>query len=221
MLWAGLLAWLLQYPVQWTDPFVYVLVLVQMHLYTGLFITAHDAMHGVVSANARLNHGLGGLCALLFSYNYYPQLYRKHHQHHAHVVSDRDPDYHPSDRFVPWYLSFVRQYVTIWQILAMAVTYHVLKIWFPRENLILFWMVPAILSTLQLFYFGTFLPHRGEHAPDDPHRSKGQATHHLRAFVTCYFFGYHHEHHAYPYLPWWRLAAARDRVEGRTSAPTA
>jgi fatty acid desaturase len=23
--------------------------------------------------------------------------------------------------------------------------------------------------------------------------------------LTCYFFGYHLEHHQYPTLPWWRL----------------
>jgi beta-carotene ketolase (CrtW type) len=30
--------------------------------------------------------------------------------------------------------------------------------------------------------------------------------------VSCYFFGYHLEHHAYPYLPWWRLPAAREQT---------
>jgi beta-carotene/zeaxanthin 4-ketolase len=36
---------------------------------------------------------------------------------------------------------------------------------------------------------------------------------HYVAFFTCYFFGYHHEHHAFPYLPWWKLAEAKERVE--------
>jgi beta-carotene ketolase (CrtW type) len=47
----------------------------------------------------------------------------------------------------------------------MAITYNLLKLVFPMWNLILFWEVPAILSTLQLFYFVRILPHRGEHDP--------------------------------------------------------
>lgn len=25
------------------------------------------------------------------------------------------------------------------------------------------------------------------------------------SFLTCYYFGYHLEHHLYPNVPWWRL----------------
>ena len=31
----------------------------------------------------------------------------------------------------------------------------------------------------------------------------------LGSLVTCYHFGYHHEHHLYPAVPSWRLPAAR------------
>jgi beta-carotene ketolase (CrtW type) len=81
------------------------------------------------------------------------------------------------------------------------------------ENLIVFWEIPAILSTLQLFYFGTYLPHRGEHHPTDKFKAKSQKLNHFLAFITCYFFGYHHEHHAYPYLPWWNLAKAKEKED--------
>jgi len=91
----------------------------------------------------------------------------------------------------------------------MAATYNVLKIWFPQANVIAFWMVPAVLATLQLFFFGTYLPHRGEHAADNQHKSRSQLRHHVWAFVSCYFFGYHYEHHDQPYLPWWRLWRAK------------
>ncbi|MGB3618150.1 MAG: fatty acid desaturase [Catalinimonas sp.] len=217
--WAVLLQFLLRYPLSPTDPFVYLGVLLQMHLYTGLFITAHDAMHGVVSPNKRVNRAMGQLCAALFAFNYYPRLLRKHHEHHRWVVSDRDPDYHDGG-FWAWYLSFLRQYVTVGQIVAMAVTYNLLKLVVPMENLIVFWMLPAVLSTFQLFYFGTYRPHRGAHAADDPHRSRSQGHNHVWAFLSCYFFGYHHEHHAYPYLPWWRLPAAKARVGARQAVAT-
>jgi beta-carotene ketolase (CrtW type) len=108
-----------------------------------------------------------------------------------------------------WYLSFAKHYITFWQILAMAITYNIAKLWLPMENLIVFWEVPAILSTLQLFFFGTYLPHRGTYPTQDPYKAKSQGLNHAWAFVSCYFFGYHYEHHAMPWLPWYKLPAAR------------
>ncbi|HCB45106.1 MAG TPA: fatty acid desaturase, partial [Algoriphagus sp.] len=150
LLWAISLVFWIQFEISWTNPLTYLGILIQMHLYTGLFITAHDAMHGVVSSHKQINHATGWIAAILFSYNFYWKLFPKHHQHHRHVATDEDPDYHASGNFLIWYLSFIRQYVSIWQILLMAVSFNVLKLWLPTENLIVFWMLPAILSTLQL-----------------------------------------------------------------------
>lgn len=202
-LWFLSLIFLFNYQISWTDPLVYLGVLIQMHLYTGLFITSHDAMHGLVSSNKKLNKAFGWFAALLFSYNFYNKLFPKHHEHHRFVATDQDPDFHNSDNFFVWYFSFIKQYVTIWQILLMAVTFNILKLFIPVENLILFWMLPAVLSTFQLFYFGTFVPHKGE--KENKHHSSTQPKNHLRAFLTCYFFGYHYEHHDSPGTPWWRL----------------
>lgn len=210
-LWLMSLIYLLNYQIDFYNPLVYVFVLLQTHLYTGIFITAHDAIHGVVAPdNKKLNYWIGFTCATIFAYNNYEKLSRKHHLHHAHVVSDDDPDYYHGN-FFRWYLKFALEYVTFWQILFMAITYNILKLVFPMENLIVFWEIPAILSTLQLFYFGTYLPHRGEHSPTDKFKARSQKLNHFVAFITCYFFGYHHEHHAYPYLPWWKLAEAKER----------
>lgn len=209
LLWAISLVFWIQFEISWTNPLTYLGILIQMHLYTGLFITAHDAMHGVVSSHKQINHATGWIAAILFSYNFYWKLFPKHHQHHRHVATDEDPDYHASGNFLIWYLSFIRQYVSIWQILLMAVSFNVLKLWLPTENLIVFWMLPAILSTLQLFYFGTYLPHRGE--SDNPHHSRSQAKNHVWAFLSCYFFGYHFEHHDSPGTPWWRLWREKEK----------
>ncbi|WP_084708593.1 fatty acid desaturase [Hymenobacter norwichensis] len=206
--WAGLLTFLLaRYQLDWATPWPYLLVLLQTHLYTGLFITAHDAMHGVVSPKKTWNNALGTLAAGLFAYNWFPGMLPKHHQHHRHVATADDPDFHDGEHvgFLPWFARFAWNYVTVWQILLMAATYNVLKLYFPQANVIAFWMVPAVLATLQLFFFGTYLPHRGEHAPNNVHKSRSQLRHHVWAFVSCYFFGYHYEHHDQPYLPWWRL----------------
>jgi len=209
VIWSISLFLLLQMEVSWKNPLVYLGILLQTHLYTGLFITAHDAMHGLVSSNKKVNHALGWFSAILFSYNFYWRLFPKHHEHHRYVATDKDPDYHSSDNFLVWYFSFVKQYVTIWQILLMAVTFNILKLFLPTENLIIFWMLPAVLSTLQLFYFGTYLPHKGE--SDNSHHSRSQPKNHLWAFITCYFFGYHFEHHDSPGTPWWRLWREKEK----------
>ncbi|WP_339867703.1 fatty acid desaturase [uncultured Algoriphagus sp.] len=203
VLWFSSLIFLLNYPISWSNPLVYLAILIQMHLYTGLFITAHDAMHGLVSSDKKVNNTIGWFAALLFSYNFYGKLFPKHHEHHRFVATSQDPDYHESDNFLAWYFSFIKQYVSIWQILLMAITFNILKLFIPVENLIIFWMLPAVLSTFQLFYFGTYLPHKGE--SDNKHHSSTQAKNHLWAFLTCYFFGYHYEHHDSPGTPWWRL----------------
>jgi beta-carotene ketolase (CrtW type) len=186
------------------------LVLLQTHLYTGMFITAHDAMHGLVSPSRAVNDWIGRVAALLFAFNWFDRMRPKHHAHHDHVATDEDPDWAPK-HFLGWYLKFALEYVTWWQILAMAVTYNLLKLAFPAETIIAFWIVPSLLATLQLFIFGTYLPHRGEHAADDPYKARSQYIGHLGAFLACYFFGYHYEHHAKPYVPWWRLWQVVDR----------
>ena len=204
ILWFSSLVFLLPAPLNWASPVTYLFVLLQTHLYTGLFITAHDAMHGVVSGNKKMNKTIGVITAGLFAYNSYFRLLPRHHAHHHHVATDLDPDYHGGN-FFAWYYSFLKQYITWWQIVLMAITFNVLKLFFPEENVVLFWMVPAILATFQLFYFGTYLPHRGEHEPMNKHKSRTQSKNHLWAFLSCYFFGYHYEHHDKPYVPWWQL----------------
>jgi beta-carotene/zeaxanthin 4-ketolase len=200
--WATSIILLMQWTVNFSNPLTYLFVLLQMHLYTGLFITAHDAMHGTVSSNRRVNNFIGYTCTFLYALFWYPQLYSKHHLHHQHVHTENDPDYHQGS-FLSWYFSFIKNYLSIWQVIAMAILFNILKLWIPQANLLLFWVVPSLLSTLQLFYFGTYQPHKGEH--DNQHQSRSQAKNHLAAFFSCYFFGYHYEHHDAPWVPWWEL----------------
>ncbi|MFM6954683.1 MAG: fatty acid desaturase [Sphingobacteriaceae bacterium] len=200
--WALGLYNLLYVEFAWSNPWSYALVLLQMHLYTGLFITAHDAMHGTVSANKALNNFIGGLCTLLYALFPLSALYHKHHEHHRYVHTEKDPDFH-SGNFFAWYLNFMKTYVRWWQILAMSVLFNVLKIWFSEINLLLAWVLPSLLSTVQLFFFGTWLPHHGEHT--NAHQSNTLRKNHFLAFISCYFFGYHYEHHDSPGTPWWRL----------------
>lgn len=213
LLWAATLFVLLRfYSVSFTNPLTYLLMLLQTHLYTGLFITAHDAMHGSVSRNRKVNNTIGKIAAGLFAYNAYNKLFPKHHQHHRHVATDDDPDYHTGG-FFSWYLKFAREYVSIWQILLMAVTYEAMIRVFPKPNVILFYIIPSLLATLQLFYFGTYIPHRGEQ--HNKYKSTTQQRNHLWAFLSCYFFGYHYEHHHTPGVPWWQLYKEKDKLTKR------
>ena len=186
------------------------LIAVQTWLGAGMFIVAHDAMHGTVSPNRRLNTFIGWLSAGLFVFNYYPKLLTKHHQHHRHVHTAQDPDYHPGS-FFRWYFGFLKQYLLWPQLVLAAIAYNLLKLAVPEANIALYWVLPSLLSTLQLFYFGTYLPHRGEHEPGNRHFSRSQPRQHVWAFLSCYFFGYHYEHHASPGTPWWGLPREKER----------
>lgn len=203
--------WALQLDFNLANPWIYVAFLLQTHLYTGLFITAHDAMHGTVSNNRKLNKAVGTISALLFSFNFYNRLNKKHHEHHRFVATDKDPDYHHGS-FWPWYFSFLKQYISIWQILLMAISYNLLKLFIPWENLVFLWMAPAVFSTFQLFYFGTYQPHKGEHSAANQQKSTSQSLNHWKAFFTCYFFGYHYEHHISPGTPWWKLPKLKEKI---------
>ena len=200
--WSISIVMLMQWEFNFINPLSYLLILVQMHLYTGLFITAHDAMHGTVSSNKKVNNFIGQLCTALYAVFPFQKLNTKHHQHHKYVHTESDPDYHQGI-FFTWYVRFIKEYIAWWQIVIMAIIYNVLKLWIAEINLLTFWVVPSLLSTLQLFYFGTWLPHHGSHT--NKHQSSTQNKNHVLAFLSCYFFGYHYEHHDSPQTPWWKL----------------
>lgn len=200
--WLSSLSLLLSWNFAWSNPLVYLMIFVQMHLYTGLFITAHDAMHGTISSNKTVNNFIGYLSVFLYAGFFYNRLYAKHHKHHSHVHTEEDPDFAPHG-FWKWYLRFMLNYVTVIQLIIMAAAFNVLQIWFEQQNLLLFWVLPSLLSTFQLFYFGTYQPHKGDH--ENEYHSSTLQKNHLLAFFTCYFFGYHLEHHQKPATPWWQL----------------
>jgi beta-carotene/zeaxanthin 4-ketolase len=208
--WFASLCFLLRYNIASNLWLILPAILIQTHLYTGLFITAHDAMHRTVAPNLALNNGIGAVCTALYAAFPFRKLNNKHHEHHRFVHTDNDPDFYEG-RFWPWYFKFIREYISIWQIVFLAIVFNVLKLWFPEKNLLLFWVLPSLLSTLQLFYFGTWLPHHGEHL--NKHYSGSQKKNHILAFISCYFFGYHYEHHDSPGTPWWRLWKLKDTVK--------
>jgi beta-carotene ketolase (CrtW type) len=187
----------------------------QILLYTGLFITAHDAMHGIVShKNQTLNKFIGQLSLSLFALFSLKKMQPKHNQHHTYPASDKDPDYHDGRHtsILAWFTRFFTAYASWMQIVSLAIIFNLLHYFFgiAQINLILFWLIPSLISTFQLFYFGTYLPHR-EAKPDfvDEHRARSNDYPVWLSFLTCYHFGYHWEHHRYPWVPWWKLPRIR------------
>lgn len=198
-------------------PAAAVVVLLQAWLSTGLFITAHDCMHGSLAPDRRrLNTLIGTLCLTFYAALSYRALLPKHLAHHAAPGSDTDPDFHPGEprRVVPWFIRFFSGYYThaqIARITVAAVIYMLLGA--SLLNIIIFWAVPALLALVQLFMFGTYLPHRHTGQPfTDDHRARSITLSLLGSLVTCFHFGgYHHEHHLNPATPWWRLPQVRQR----------
>ncbi len=188
-----------------------VCIVCQTFLYTGLFITAHDAMHGTVCPTLpRINNIIGAIAVGLYALFSYRKLQEKHWEHHRAPASDTDPDFHDGQHssFLAWYLCFMKAYLNWKQLIGMAIVFQIMKygLVISSFNLVLFWVSPALLSTLQLFYFGTYLPHRMPAGGyNNPHRAQSNAYSACCSFITCYHFGYHWEHHEYPYIPWWQL----------------
>lgn len=201
---------------------IILLITWQTFLYTGLFITAHDAMHGTAfHKNKKINKKIGMISVILYAMFSYKKLFTKHHQHHKKPGTQDDPDFHDGIHkgLWRWYIHFLFTYLTWLQFLAMAIIFnglhHLLNI--PIPNLLLFWILPSVLSTLQLFYFGTFLPHRElKDKFKDDHRTRSNDYNIFFSFITCYHFGYHWEHHQYPYLPWWKLPKVRKQLVNST-----
>ncbi len=193
-----------------------VLVAAISWLDVGLFIVAHDAMHGsLLPGRPRANRWFGRIALALYAAFRFDRLKTMHFAHHRAPGTDHDPDFHPAAprNFWRWYASFMRRYFGITEFLILCVPVAGYLLLGARiANLLLFWALPAALSSLQLFYFGTFLPHRhGGSAFVDRHKARTSEFGWLLSLATCFHFGYHHEHHLKPHLPWWRLPSEHRR----------
>jgi beta-carotene/zeaxanthin 4-ketolase len=189
-------------------------VLARTFIQTGLFIVAHDAIHcSVCSSNRKLNDAIGQFAVTLYAVLDYQKLTVNHWQHHRYPGQIKDPDFHHGNSFV-WYLRFMKGYLNLRQIIiqsiglgAIFITLH-FGIHIPVTNLFLFWILPIFMSTIQLFYFGIYLPHRSSNS-ENSHQAVSSNYPLIWSFLTCYHFGYHWEHHEYPWLAWYDLPSVR------------
>lgn len=199
-------------------PFIVIVlgVLTRTFFHTGLFIVTHEAIHRNISEHCNINDFFGYLTSYLYALLPYAVLAKNHRLHHRFPGTHQDPDSAYPDRsnYFSWYCRFMMNYQADGQawvsVLGMAIIFCILiSFHVPVLNLLLFWIIPMIASSFQLFTFGIFLPHRYSDGWNlDPHRASSTNLPVLWSFITCYHFGYHWEHHQYPYLPWYQLPHA-------------
>ncbi|WP_343347513.1 fatty acid desaturase [Sphingomicrobium sp. XHP0239] len=213
--------------VAWEQPVLAMaLFVIQTWLSVGLFIVAHDAMHGSLAPGLeRVNRGIGTLALRLYMGFSYARLHPKHHAHHDHVGTAEDPDFDPAHpQSAPrWYMTFMGRYLD-WYVFwttGGVVTLYVIALYLvggvERAVHILFWAGPSLAASVQLFYFGTYRPHRHRDGETfaDHHNSRSNDFPVWASLLSCFHFGYHHEHHLSPATPWWRLPG--ERAKRRTS----
>jgi beta-carotene/zeaxanthin 4-ketolase len=190
-------------------------IAVQCWLFVGLFIVAHDGMHGSLAPHRPwLNRVVGQFCLAVYAGFSYDRLIRSHFDHHRFSGTARDPDFNADDpeHLWGWYVVFFRRYFGWRSFLTIASVVAVYRFLLGANmvNIVLLWAVPSLLSSLQLFYFGTYLPHRREEDGfADRHNARSSGFPWLLSLLTCFHFGYHHEHHEAPSVPWWRLPSVR------------
>ena len=192
-------------------------IVVRVHLHTGLFILGHDAMHGLLWRDQpRLNHQLGAVLLALYAALPYRHARHLHQLHHQAPGSPLDPDGPPGEgaSVWSWYGRFMAAYLSRMQMAALLASWAALSLLCSTItatsvlNVLAFCTLPLILSSVQLFFFGTFLPHRCQRPP---HSKPHPESLHLPTWLSllaCFHFGYHREHHDNPGLSWFQLPAA-------------
>ena len=121
-----------------------------------------------------------------------------------------------------WFVAFMRRYLTMGQLMWMGACFLLITNLLPTTPVqaVLFWALPLVLSTLQLFAVGTWLPHRpGTYRGTGHLKARSLELSPTLSLLACYHFGYHYEHHARPDIPWWRLWRARQESRNRPLQP--
>jgi beta-carotene ketolase (CrtW type) len=230
--WLGIHAYaMFVFELTWANwPFALAMAAVQCWLSVGVFIVCHDAMHGtLVPGWPKLNGAIGTVLLALYAGFAWERLRDAHFEHHKLSGHAGDPDFdeHHPDDFWRWYATFFRRYFGWRSILfvhtVVGIYWLVLDI--PMVQIVLLYGLPALGSSLQLFYFGTFRPHC--HRPDessaafaDHHNTRSEGFGTLASLASCFHFGYHLEHHRRPDVPWWALPGARKAGVGHVELTT-
>lgn len=227
--WLGIHAYaMFVFELTWLNlPIALAMAAVQCWLSVGVFIVCHDAMHGsLVPGNPRANSAIGAVLLFLYAGFGWRNLRDAHFTHHKMSGREGDPDFDENNpaSFLKWYGTFFKRYFG-WKSLLYVHTVvgiYWLVIGIPMVQIVLLYGLPALGSSLQLFYFGTFRPHRhdaSENAPEfaDTHNTRSDEFGVLTSLATCFHFGYHLEHHRRPDVPWWALPGAKRAGIGKAN----
>lgn len=219
--WLGSLAIGLQLPWSHLRPGEFLLVVLfgvplRTLLQTGLFIVGHDAMHRLlVPHRERLNDLLGALVLAAYGALPYGRCRRQHGLHHRHAGDPHDPDGPGSDSpwWPAWYGRFMGRYLNPAQMAGLLATWALLAWATSIPAVLLMCTLPLLLSSLQLFVVGTYLPHRRQSTAQG-HSTAESSVITLElpewlSLLACFHFGYHREHHQAPQLGWHQLPAQR------------
>lgn len=203
-------------------PLALLMAAIQCWLSVGLFIISHDAMHGsLLPGGGRANGWIGGVLLFLYAGFGWRKMRDAHFNHHKLAGKAGDPDFdehNPRDP-VRWYTTFLKRYFG-WQsvlFISVVITTYWLVLEVPMQQIVLLYGLPAIASSMQLFYFGTYRPHN--HNGDkfaDRHNARSETFGTVASLASCFHFGYHHEHHISPQTPWWALPARRREIADAT-----
>ena len=203
-------------------------ILVRTQLQTGLFIIGHDAMHRILwPERPERNDQLGAAMVSLYAALPYGACRENHRLHHRFAATESDPDFpsEPHSGMVSWYVQFMAGYLTVRQMGGLLGTWALLAVIFhsctptATTNVLVFCTVPLLLSSLQLFVFGTYLPHRMQRNPTRQSHPDSLDWPEWLSFLACFHFGYHREHHDNPGLSWFELPAAHRRARALAFAP--
>ena len=207
------------FELTWSNvPAALFIALMQCWLSVGVFIVSHDAMHGSLApGRPQVNGAIGGALLFLYAGFGWRRMRDAHFAHHRHAGTARDPDFDADNprHFLRWYGTFLKRYFG-WKSLLYVCTV-VAVYWLvagvSMTQIVLVFGLPAIASSMQLFYFGTFRPHRhDDDGFEDRHNARSDPFSPLLSLATCFHFGYHAEHHRSPQTLW-RGLPHRRRLE--------
>ena len=182
-------------------------------------------MHGgLCPGRQRRNDSLGSIALWLYAALPYGPCRRKHHRHHRASGTAEDPDFCP-DGQVPawwWYRQFMAGYLSWRQMAGLLGSWALLMAIFGGQNswiwlnILLFCTLPLLISSLQLFVFGTYLPHRQQRSPVYAAHPASLDLPVWLSLLACYHFGYHRVHHDHPSLRWFELPRMRAKTNPLT-----
>ena len=99
------------------------LIAFQCWLYTGVFIVAHDTMHGsLIPGKERLNAAIGTSILFVYAGFNWRKMREAHHEHHRYPGTEKDPDFNAGNprAFWPWYMKFFLTYFGWRQVIVLV-----------------------------------------------------------------------------------------------------